>query len=71
LLYTAKGTAALTVPLANLLTETTGTWNSVLLAASFCSLTAGVLAKFALIPMRKRLLHQFGGTRITVASGRS
>jgi OFA family oxalate/formate antiporter-like MFS transporter len=71
LLYTAKGTAALTVPLANLLTETTGTWNSVLLAASFCSLTAGVLAKFALIPMRKRLLHQFGSTRITVASGRS
>src|SRR5262249_34692858 len=56
LLYTAKGTSALMVPLANLLVTATGTWSSVLLAASVCSLAAGVLAKFALVPMRKRLL---------------
>ena len=55
LLYTAKGTAALTVPLASMLVAVTGTWNSVLLAASFCSLLAGILARFLLVPMRKRM----------------
>jgi MFS transporter, OFA family, oxalate/formate antiporter len=55
LLYTAKGTAALAVPLANLLMLATGTWTSVLLTAAACSLASGVLAKFVLVPMRKRL----------------
>jgi OFA family oxalate/formate antiporter-like MFS transporter len=55
LLYTAKGTAALAVPLASLLVAATGTWNSVLLAASCCSLMAGLLAKFVLGPMRRRM----------------
>jgi OFA family oxalate/formate antiporter-like MFS transporter len=56
LLYTAKGTAALTVPLASLLVAATGTWNSVLLTAALCSLLAGLLAKFALVPLRARLM---------------
>lgn len=56
LLYTAKGTAALTVPLANLLTGVTGTWSTVLITAGVCSLLAGVLAKFALVGMRQRLI---------------
>jgi MFS transporter, OFA family, oxalate/formate antiporter len=55
LLYTAKGTAALAVPLANLMMVATGTWSSVLLMASACSLASGLLAKFVLVPMRKRL----------------
>jgi OFA family oxalate/formate antiporter-like MFS transporter len=55
LLYTAKGTSALIVPLASMLVAATGTWNSVLLSASFCSLLAGILARFALVPMRKRM----------------
>jgi OFA family oxalate/formate antiporter-like MFS transporter len=55
LLYTAKGTAALAVPLANVLMVATGAWTSVLLVASACSLTSGLLAKFVLVPMRKRL----------------
>ncbi|MFL6447391.1 MAG: oxalate/formate MFS antiporter [Bryobacteraceae bacterium] len=71
LLYTAKGTAALTVPLANLLTGVTGTWSSVLFAAAFCSLLAGVLAKFALVAMRKRLLLEYCPAEVAVASGRS
>ena len=58
LLYTAKGTAALTVPLASVLVTATGTWNSVLLAASACSLMAGLLARFALVPLRKRMRMQ-------------
>jgi len=55
LLYTAKGTAALTVPLASMLVTATGTWNSVLLSAALCSLMAGLLAKFVLVPMRKKM----------------
>ena len=58
LLYTAKGTSALAVPLANLLVTATGTWTSVLLAACICSLGAGILAKFVVAPMRVRLLAQ-------------
>jgi OFA family oxalate/formate antiporter-like MFS transporter len=54
LLYTAKGTAALAVPLASWVVGITGTWSSVLVTASLCSLAAGLLAKFVLVPMRKR-----------------
>src|SRR4051812_24283346 len=70
LLYTAKGTAALTVPLANLLTGATGTWSSVLFAAGFCSILAGVLAKFALVPIRKRLLLEYCPAEVSLASSR-
>ena len=56
LLYTAKGTCALVVPLANLLVAATGTWTSVLLTAAASSLLAGLLAKFLVAPMRIRLL---------------
>jgi len=56
LLYTAKGTCALAVPLANLLVTATGTWTSVLLATAASSLMAGLVAKFLVAPMRVRLL---------------
>jgi MFS transporter, OFA family, oxalate/formate antiporter len=56
LLYTAKGTSALAVPLASLLVSATGTWTSMLLAAAAASLLAGLLAKFVVIPMRRRLV---------------
>jgi OFA family oxalate/formate antiporter-like MFS transporter len=59
LLYTAKGTSALAVPLANLLVSATGTWTSVLLAACICSLGAGILAKFVVAPMRVSLLARY------------
>jgi OFA family oxalate/formate antiporter-like MFS transporter len=71
LLYTAKGTAALTVPLANVLTGMTGTWSSVLLLAGFSSLLAGVLAKFALVPVRQALIASSGPVEVSFASGRS
>jgi MFS transporter, OFA family, oxalate/formate antiporter len=66
LLYTAKGTAALAVPLANLLMMATGTWTSVLLTAAACSLASGVLAKFVLVPMRKRLAAKSSQPAITL-----
>jgi MFS transporter, OFA family, oxalate/formate antiporter len=64
LLYTAKGTAALTVPLANLWMKGTGSWSSVLFAAAVCSFAAGLLAKFVLVPMRKRLVAKYSETVI-------
>ena len=55
LLYTAKGTSALVVPLANLLVAATGTWTAVLLLMAVSSLGAGLLAKLVVDPMRRRM----------------
>src|SRR5262249_6492896 len=52
MLYTAKGTASLLVPLANVLTSATGSWNAGFIIA------AGVLALSALSPMRHRAMAQ-------------
>jgi len=56
LLYTAKGTSALVVPLANFLVAATGTWTAVLLVMAASSLGAGVLAKLVVEPMRRRMV---------------
>jgi len=56
LLYTAKGTAALLVPLTSLLAIAAGGWHTVFVAASAMSLTAAALALFVLKPMRNRML---------------
>lgn len=56
LLYTAKGTAALVVPLANLLPAGTGSWQLVFLIAAILDVTAALLALFVLRPLRKRLI---------------
>jgi OFA family oxalate/formate antiporter-like MFS transporter len=52
-LYTAKGTAALLVPVASLLSAHGG-WNTVFIFAACISITAGVAAKVVLYPMRRR-----------------
>lgn len=56
LLYTAKGTSALVVPLANFLVAFTGTWTAVLVLMAVSSVGAGVLARLVLEPMRKKML---------------
>ncbi len=53
LLYTAKGTAALLVPLANVLTSRTGNWHAVFLVAAAMDLVAAVMALALLKPMRE------------------
>jgi len=58
-LYTAKGTAALLVPVASVLSATGG-WSAVFIAAAVITIAAGVSAKFILAPMRKRLIEQSG-----------
>jgi OFA family oxalate/formate antiporter-like MFS transporter len=56
LLYTAKGTAALLVPLANVLTSATGSWTAVFVVAAALNIVAAVLALVALKPMRMRAM---------------
>jgi OFA family oxalate/formate antiporter-like MFS transporter len=51
LLYTAKGTAALLVPLANILMLEAG-WNTVFLVAAIMDAIAAIMAIFVLKPMR-------------------
>jgi OFA family oxalate/formate antiporter-like MFS transporter len=54
-LYTAKGTAALLVPLASLMAAG-GHWNRVFVAAAVISIATGVAARFVLAPMRRRTI---------------
>jgi MFS transporter, OFA family, oxalate/formate antiporter len=52
LLYTAKGTAALLVPLANVLAATSGDWRAVFLVAALMNLAAAIMALAVLKPLR-------------------
>jgi MFS transporter, OFA family, oxalate/formate antiporter len=52
LLYTAKGTASLMVPFANLLAVATGSWHTVFVAAAVMNAVAAVMALAVLKPLR-------------------
>jgi len=52
LLYTAKGTASLLVPLANVLTNATGSWHAVFYVAAALNIVAAIMAVVVLRPMR-------------------
>jgi len=54
MLYTAKGTAALLVPLSSILTQATGSWLAVFLVAAGMNITASLMAMFVLKPLRRR-----------------
>jgi MFS transporter, OFA family, oxalate/formate antiporter len=56
LLYTAKGTASLLVPLGNLLAQATGSWRSVFIVAAIMNLLAALAGPLVLRPLRMR--HQ-------------
>jgi len=58
LMYTAKGTAALLVPLANVLTTMTGSWQAVFLTAAGMNILAALLAMFVLKPMRSNYIRR-------------
>ena len=53
LLYTAKGTASLLVPLSSVLMAATGSWHSVFIAAAVLNAIAALMAWFVLRPMRR------------------
>jgi OFA family oxalate/formate antiporter-like MFS transporter len=58
LLYTAKGTAALLVPLSSALVSATRDWHAVFLIACGMNVAAALLAWGVLRPMRHRLIEQ-------------
>ena len=58
MLYTAKGTASLLVPLASVLTAWTGNWHAVFYVAAILNIIAAVMAVFVLKPMRIRTMAQ-------------
>ena len=55
LLYTAKGMAALLVPIASVIGATTGGWHTVFLAASAMNFVAAFMALLLLKPLRTRM----------------
>ena len=58
MLYTAKGTAALLVPLGSVLRNATGDWTMVLYVAAVVNLVAAALALFVLKPLRRRFIRR-------------
>src|SRR6266850_3373374 len=58
MLYTAKGTAALLVPLANVLTTYTGSWHAVFYVAAIANIVAAVMALAVLRPLRQKFMAQ-------------
>src|SRR5437764_6926754 len=71
LLYTAKGTASLLVPLGNILAQATGGWHTVFLVAAGMNLVAALAAPFVLKPLRARHAASLAATTSTArATGR-
>jgi MFS transporter, OFA family, oxalate/formate antiporter len=58
LLYTAKGTASLLVPLSSVLTAATGNWHAVFVVAAGMNIVAALLAWFVLRPMRRLVIER-------------
>ena len=54
LLYTAKGTASLLVPLSSVLTAATGSWHAVFIVGSILNAIAALMAWYVLRPMRAK-----------------
>jgi OFA family oxalate/formate antiporter-like MFS transporter len=58
LLYTAKGTASLLVPVANYMQQSSGSWDNVFLIAAGANILASLLAITVLKPWRRSVVEQ-------------
>ncbi len=58
MLYTAKGTASLLVPLSSVLVAATGSWHAVFVVAAVMNALAALMAWLVLKPMRSRFLSR-------------
>jgi OFA family oxalate/formate antiporter-like MFS transporter len=68
LLYTAKGTSAFLVPLANLLKVYSGDWHVVFIVATIANLAVAATAFFVMKPMRAAQLARVGVGRAAQAA---
>ncbi|HXF35162.1 MAG TPA: oxalate/formate MFS antiporter [Candidatus Acidoferrales bacterium] len=62
MLYTAKGTASLVVPLASVLTAATGSWTAALTVAAIFNIVAAIMALVVLYPVRLREIRRVDGS---------
>jgi OFA family oxalate/formate antiporter-like MFS transporter len=69
LLYTAKGTASLLVPLGNVLAQATGSWQAVFMVAAAMNLVAALAAPFVLRPLRARHQASLAAARPATETG--
>ena len=67
LLYTAKGTAALLVPIANYMQQSSGTWDSVFIIAAGANILASLLAIAVLKPWRKVVVAKSSASAYTAS----
>ncbi|HEX9302203.1 MAG TPA: oxalate/formate MFS antiporter [Casimicrobiaceae bacterium] len=58
MLYTAKGTASLLVPLSSVLTAATGNWHAVFVIAAVMNIAAALIGWFILRPMRRAVIQR-------------
>jgi OFA family oxalate/formate antiporter-like MFS transporter len=70
MLYTAKGTAALLIPLANVLTAATGSWHAVFYVSAVLNIVAAAFALLVLKPMRIRTIARAASPAAATAGGR-
>ncbi len=68
MLYTAKGTAALLVPLASVITAATGNWTATLTIAAVFNIIAAFMAVGVLRPLRRREIERQGALSTPMAS---
>ncbi len=70
MLYTAKGTASLLVPLSSALSAATGSWEAVFILASIMNAVAALMAWFVLRPMRKAQMEASRLEAVSTAGAR-
>jgi OFA family oxalate/formate antiporter-like MFS transporter len=63
LLYTAKGTASIFVPISSVLMSMTGTWEAVFFLGCAMNALAAVMAWWVLKPMRKKFMDSVAATQ--------
>ncbi len=68
MLYTAKGTAALLVPLASVVTAATGSWSATLMIAATFNIIAAIMAVAVLRPLRRREIGRQVAVSAPIAS---
>jgi len=67
-LYTAKGTAALLVPFANVLVTMSGGWHTVFIVAAAMNAVAALMAWFVLRPMRRARIEKVNMNLVAAAT---
>ena len=69
LLYTAKGTASIFVPISSIITASTGSWEAVFFVGCGMNAVAALMAWYVLRPMRKKFMDEAAVSHDMQSSG--